>query len=143
MPEPDDAIAAPPSPIAHPGGGLRSDGHETAAEETASASAAADGASKATATLVLVAVASLLVSLTQSPLVPVLPQLALDLHASATSTEWLLTSTLLVGAVAVPVFGRLGDLYGKRLMLVVALVTLIPASPSASAASAADANGAH
>ncbi|HXT89564.1 MAG TPA: MFS transporter, partial [Trebonia sp.] len=38
---------------------------------------------------------------------------------------WLLTSTLLVGAVAVPVFGRLGDLYGKKLMLVVALVTFV------------------
>jgi MFS family permease len=83
------------------------------------------GHPKATVTLALVAVAGLLVSLTQSLLVPVLPQLALDLHASQTSVEWLLTSTLLVGAVAVPVFGRLGDLYGKKLMLVVALVTFV------------------
>ena len=30
----------------------------------------------------------------------------------------LLTSTLLAAAVAVPIMGRLGDLYGKRLMLI-------------------------
>lgn len=80
----------------------------------------ADG-QRATVTLVLVAAAGLLVSLTQSILVPILPELSVDLHASSTAVEWLLTSTLLAGAVAVPVFGRLGDLYGKKLMLVVAL----------------------
>jgi MFS family permease len=30
--------------------------------------------------------------------------------------EWLLTSTLLVAAVAVPVMGRLADMFGKRLL---------------------------
>ena len=128
MPEPDDAAAVSPSPVALPGPGLRSDDQEPAPAETVTATAEAGGASKATATLALVAVAGLLVSLTQSLLVPVLPQLAIDLHASATATEWLLTSTLLVGAVAVPVFGRLGDLYGKRLMLVVTLVTFVAGS---------------
>jgi hypothetical protein len=87
MPEPDDAAAVSPGPIALPGQGPRSDGTATATEETDSGSGQADGASKATATLALVAVAGLLVSLTQSLLVPVLPQLALDLHASATSTS--------------------------------------------------------
>ena len=62
----------------------------------------------------LVAAAGLMVSLSLSLLVPVLPRLAVELHTSATSTEWLLTATLLTGAVAVPVFGPLGDLYGKK-----------------------------
>ena len=60
-----------------------------------------------------------MVSLTMSVLIPVLPQVADDLHSSTTSTEWLLTSTLLAAAVGVPIMGRLGDLYGKRLMLMV------------------------
>jgi MFS family permease len=71
------------------------------------------------AALAAVAVAGLMVSLTMSVLIPVLPQVADDLHSSTTSTEWLLTSTLLTAAVAVPIAGRLGDLYGKRLMLIV------------------------
>jgi MFS family permease len=71
------------------------------------------------ASLAVVALCGVLVALTQSLLIPVLPALQADLHSSTSATEWLLTSTLLVAAVAVPVFGRLGDLYGKRLMLLV------------------------
>lgn len=80
------------------------------------------------ATLAIVAVAGLLVALTQSLLVPVLPELAQDLGGSTSSIEWVLTSTLLVGAVAVPVFGRLGDLYGKKRMILVASVAMIVGS---------------
>ena len=69
--------------------------------------------------VVVVAVAGLMVSLNQSVLVPVLPQVRKDIGSSTTSTEWLLTSTLLAAAIAVPIVGRLGDLYGKRLMLMV------------------------
>src|ERR1019366_7803522 len=82
----------------------------------------------ATVTLVLVAAAGLMVSLSLSLLVPVLPRLAAELHTSATSAEWLLTATLLTGAVAVPVLGRLGDLYGKKRILVVSLVTFLAGS---------------
>jgi MFS family permease len=69
------------------------------------------------ATVAVVSMAGLMVSLTMSVLIPVLPQVAVDLHSSTTSTEWLLTSTLLAAGVAVPIVGRLGDLCGKRLML--------------------------
>src|ERR1700733_13718572 len=71
------------------------------------------------AAVAVVGIAGLMVSLTMSVLIPVLPQVAVDLHSSTTSTEWLLTSTLLTAGVAVPIVGRLGDLYGKRLMLMV------------------------
>jgi MFS family permease len=74
--------------------------------------------------LLVVGVGALMVSLSQSVLVPVLAILPSHLHTSAGNVEWLLTSTLLVGAVAVPVFGRLGDMYGKRLMLLVAMAAL-------------------
>jgi MFS family permease len=71
------------------------------------------------AAVAVVGIAGLMVSLTMSVLIPVLPQVAVDLHSSTTSTEWLLTSTLLAAGVAVPIVGRLGDLYGKRLLLMV------------------------
>jgi len=78
--------------------------------------------------LLVVGVGALTVSLTQSLLVPVLPLLPGKLHHSMADVEWLLTATLLVGAVAVPLFGRLGDMFGKRLMLLVALGLLTAGS---------------
>ncbi len=77
------------------------------------------------AALAVVAVCGVLVSLTQSILIPVLGPIQRDLGSSTTGTEWLLTSTLLVAAVSVPVLGRLGDLYGKRRMLLVATLALV------------------
>lgn len=74
--------------------------------------------------VLVVGLAALLVSLSQSLLVPVLPILPQQLHTSAANVEWLLTSTLLVGAVAVPTFGRLGDMFGKRRLLLVAVAAL-------------------
>lgn len=82
------------------------------------------GAVRARVEVIVVATAGLLVSLSQSLLVPILPILPGRLHESAANVEWLLTSTLLVGAVAVPLFGRLGDMFGKRRLLLVAVASL-------------------
>ena len=68
------------------------------------------GADRAGIVMLIVAIGTLSVSLCQTVLVPVLAVLPGRLHASLTGVEWLLTSTLLVAAVAVPLFGRLGDL---------------------------------
>ncbi|GAA4166021.1 MFS transporter [Gryllotalpicola daejeonensis] len=76
---------------------------------------------KATLWLVIIGLAALVVSLSQSLLIPVLAKLPAQLHSSTETIQWLLTSTLLVGAVAVPLLGRLGDMWGKRLMLLVAV----------------------
>jgi MFS family permease len=78
--------------------------------------------------LLVIGVGALMVSLTQSLLVPVLSELAVDLRTGGDGIAWLLTSTLLVGAIAVPAFGRLGDLYGTRRMVLVALGALIAGS---------------
>lgn len=71
--------------------------------------------------LLFVGLGALVVSLSQSVLVPVLGELQATFGASA---NWLLTSTLLVAAVSVPIMGRLGDMFGKRLMLLVAMGAL-------------------
>jgi MFS family permease len=71
--------------------------------------------------LLFVGLGALVVSLAQSVLVPVLGLLQRDFGSNA---NWLLTSTLLVAAVSVPILGRLGDMFGKRLMLLIALGAL-------------------
>ncbi|MEU4246476.1 MFS transporter [Amycolatopsis sp. NPDC026612] len=59
------------------------------------------------------------------PLIPVFPRL---LHASAADASWVVTVTLLAASVITPVSGRLGDLYGKRRMILVSLALLIAGS---------------
>jgi predicted MFS family arabinose efflux permease len=63
----------------------------------------------------------LAVSLMQTLVVPLLPAYPRLLHTSPSTAAWLVTATLVAGAVCAPVLGRLGDMYGKRRMLLVAL----------------------
>ena len=78
--------------------------------------------------LLFVGLGALVVSLAQSLLIPVLATLPATLDASADTVQWLLTSTLLVAAVSVPLFGRLGDMFGARRMLLVAIGALVAGS---------------
>ncbi|WP_333737071.1 MFS transporter [Streptomyces sp. IBSBF 2806] len=57
-----------------------------------------------------------------TPLIAELPQI---LDTSSSNAAWVITVTLLVAAVCVPVVGRLGDLVGKRRMLLACSVPLI------------------
>lgn len=61
----------------------------------------------------------------QTLVVPLLGQLPRILHSSPGNTSWVVTITLLVGAVSTPVAGRLGDMYGKRRMLIASTMPLI------------------
>ncbi|MGV8875335.1 MAG: MFS transporter, partial [Rhodococcus sp. (in: high G+C Gram-positive bacteria)] len=76
----------------------------------------------------VLALTGIVVSLMQTLIIPLIPQLPALLQASAADTAWAVTATLLAGAVAVPVVGRLGDMFGKRLMLLVSLTLLIAGS---------------
>ncbi|GAB7051117.1 MFS transporter [Catenuloplanes indicus] len=64
------------------------------------------------------------VSLMQSLITPVLPTIQRDLHTDAGTATWVFTSWLLAAAVATPLLGRVGDMIGKRRVLVAALVAL-------------------
>ncbi|OAA21748.1 Sugar transporter [Frankia sp. EI5c] len=96
--------------------------------ETARRSGAETGsrapAGRPSVQLAVVGFAALMVSMSQGLLVPVLSILPTELNTTHTNVEWLLTSTLLVAAVAVPVMGRLGDMFGKRRMLLIAMGAL-------------------
>src|SRR3954449_10995206 len=63
-------------------------------------------------------------SLVQSLVVPALPTLQLRLHTSPTGAAWVFTAFLLSAAVATPLAGRLGDMYGRRRILLWTLAAL-------------------
>ncbi len=73
----------------------------------------------------LVSLGALVVALSQTVLIPVLASLPAELGTSSSNVYWLLTATLLVGAVTVPILGRMGDMFGIRRMLLVALAALV------------------
>lgn len=71
------------------------------------------------------ALCGIVVSLQQTLMLPLLPELPAILDTSADSASWLVTATLLSGAVATPTVSRLADMYGKRRMMVVALAVSV------------------
>ncbi|MGV9254009.1 MFS transporter [Streptomyces sp. NPDC003697] len=73
----------------------------------------------------VLAFAGIVVAVMQTLLVPVVKDLPHLLGTAPGDATWVLTSTLLSGAVATPIMGRLGDLYGKRRMLVASLAVMV------------------
>jgi EmrB/QacA subfamily drug resistance transporter len=63
-------------------------------------------------------------ALLQSLVAPALPQLQRAFHASAGGVSWVVTGYLLSAAVATPLIGRLGDMYGKARVLTIVLGAL-------------------
>ncbi|MGU3292703.1 MFS transporter [Williamsia sp. M5A3_1d] len=78
--------------------------------------------------IVSLALAGIVVSLMQTLLIPIIPQLPTLLEAKPSDTSWVITATLLAGAVSTPIVGRLGDMFGKRRMLLISVVSLIVGS---------------
>lgn len=78
--------------------------------------------------VVVLAFVGIVVSLMQTLVVPLIPQLPSLLHATASDTSWIITATLLAGAVVMPIAGRLGDMFGKRRMLIISLALLVVGS---------------
>jgi EmrB/QacA subfamily drug resistance transporter len=72
-------------------------------------------------TLLILSLAALAFALAQTTLIPALTELARSLHTDASGVAWTVTGYLLAAAVCTPIFGRLGDMFGKRRLLVVAL----------------------
>lgn len=71
---------------------------------------------------------SLCVSLMQSLVLPIQSELPILLDTTASNTSWVVTATLLGGAVAMPMAGRLADIYGKKPILVGSATILLVGS---------------
>ena len=72
-------------------------------------------------TVPVLAFGGILMAVMQTVVVPLLPDLPRLTGASAGTVSWMVTATLLSGAVLTPVLGRAGDMYGKRRVLMAAL----------------------
>ncbi len=81
--------------------------------------------SRANALLVIFALMALMVTYVETMVLPAFNQFytffQLQGTASFGTVAWILSSYLLVGTVVVPIFGKLGDLYGKKRMLIIAM----------------------
>jgi EmrB/QacA subfamily drug resistance transporter len=73
------------------------------------------------ATFAVLALAAATYALLQSFVAPALLTIQHDLHTSTTGSAWILTSYLLAASVATPIAGRLGDMFGKKRILVIVL----------------------
>ncbi len=74
-----------------------------------------------TRTMLVLGLAALAFALAQTTLIPAIPELQGALNTDESGVTWTLTGYLLSAAVFTPVVGRLGDIYGKRRMLVISL----------------------
>ncbi len=81
-----------------------------------------------TAVVAIGCLCGIVVALTQTMIVPLIPRLPSLLGTSSSNASWAVTATLLTAAVTMPISGRLGDMVGKRLMLVISLAALVVGS---------------
>ncbi|WP_371772954.1 MFS transporter [Streptomyces sp. NBC_01438] len=76
----------------------------------------------------VLAFCGVVVAVMQTIVVPLLPHIPELTGATPAAASWLVTVTLLTGAVFTPVLGRVGDMYGKRRVLVASLAVLVVGS---------------
>ena len=75
-------------------------------------------------TFTLLAVAAVAYALLQSLVAPALLTIQHDLNTTTAGAAWILTAYLLSASVVTPIAGRLGDMYGKKRVMVIVLVVL-------------------
>lgn len=66
----------------------------------------------------------LVASLMQTLIIPIQPDLPRLLGTSIGNASWVITATLLAAAVAMPIAGRLGDMFGKQRVLLASAILL-------------------
>ena len=73
-------------------------------------------------TLGVLAMSALAYAVSQTMVAPALPEIQHSLGVSQNSVTWVLTVYLLTASIATPVFGRLGDMFGKEKVLLGVLI---------------------
>ncbi len=69
----------------------------------------------------------LLAAIDQTVVVPAVPSIAADLNGFG-HLSWIVTAYLLTSTVATPIYGKLSDIYGRRALLLPAIVLFVVAS---------------
>ena len=88
----------------------------------------ANGTARQRVTFVVLACAAAAFAMLQSFVIPVLPTLQAAFGTTQGAATWILTACLLSSAVCTPIMGRVGDLVGRKRILVVTLVVLVAGS---------------
>ena len=68
---------------------------------------------------------ALIVTYVETMVIPGIPTIQKDFGASADVTSWITSALLIVGSAVAPLFGKLGDTYGKKKMFLVAMAFYI------------------
>jgi EmrB/QacA subfamily drug resistance transporter len=72
--------------------------------------------------LVVLLLAGVSFALSQTLVIPALPDISRDVHASTAAASWILSGFLLSASIATPIVGKLGDVYGKGRVLTIVML---------------------
>jgi EmrB/QacA subfamily drug resistance transporter len=72
--------------------------------------------------LVVLLLAGISFALSQTLVIPALPDIAHDVQASPAAASWILSGFLLSASIATPIVGKLGDVFGKGRVLTLVLL---------------------
>ncbi len=99
----------------------------TQSPSTGSTSMAAESGPRrrGTAIVLFLSLGGLSFAVLQSLVAPALGTIGKDLGVATSDASWVLTAYLLSAAVLTPILGRLGDMVGKRKVIIVVLVLLL------------------
>ena len=81
--------------------------------------------SRGTAIILFLSLGGLSFAVLQSLVAPALGTIGTDLGVTTTDASWVLTAYLLSASVLTPILGRLGDMVGKRKIIIVVLALLL------------------
>ncbi len=71
--------------------------------------------------LITVTAVALLINYVETMVIPGVPAIQQELSTTATVASWITSAFLIVGCVVAPLFGKLGDIHGKKKLFLVAL----------------------
>lgn len=80
------------------------------------------------AMIATLAATGLIAAFMQTLVTPIIPSLPKLLDTTAADASWVLISTLLAAAISTPISGRLGDMYGKRRIVLLLLAIMMAGS---------------
>src|SRR5829696_8994363 len=72
--------------------------------------------------LVVLLLAGVSFALSQTLVIPALPEISANVHASPAAASWIISAFLLSASVCTPIVGKLGDVYGKGRVLTLVLL---------------------
>jgi MFS family permease len=76
-------------------------------------------------TLAILSFTQIITMLSETMLLPAIPDIITDFNISYNNSSWILSSYLIAGAVAAPIVGKLSDIYGSKKMMAIIMIIYI------------------